>query len=797
MRARRAYLHDVDERERRTVAHREAESTARDPLARPAGGAPGPTQGAPAPVAELLRERREALIRVWEHRVRSDRAVPEARRLSTPALRDHLPALLDELIAALQHREARRATAEAIGRQVWHSPNAHIHAEERFDQGYSLGPILRELSHLRAAVADLLRAEGVVPERDTSQIIDTAIDEAMAVAATELERVAQAELLASETRYRALVDSVSDYAILRLDPSGKVLSWTPAAARMTGYTEAEIVGRSLDLLFPREARSSGALAEELAIARLEGRFTGRLRRLRKDGAEFWADVTLTVILDELGRVEGFSKVLRDVTAQVDAERALREGEERLAAILGTAMDAIITVDEGQRVVVFNAAAETVFRCPATEAIGSPIERFIPARFRAAHGAQMRQFADTGVTARAMGRLGRVAAVRADGEEFPIEATISFVRVGASSLYTIVLRDVSAQARAEDARRSAEARLQAILDNTSAVIYVKDEAGRLVLVNRRFEEVFGLRADEILGRTDAELFPVDLAQVFAAHDRPVREGAARIEVVERAPHPDGTHTYISVKFPMPFDGGVGVGGISTDITSLVRAQEALAGEVELRELFMGVLAHDLRTPLSAIGLGAEALQRHGDPHVASVARRMVHSTRRMATMVTELLDVTAIRSGEGLRLARTPVSLEALATGTLSEIGQAHPQLRTTLSVSGDVTGVWDAGKLAQAVGNLVQNGVVHGRDGAPLELVLDGRAHEVVLEVKNANRDGPIPPDVRDRLFDPFRRAQGAPRGGLGLGLYIVDQIVRAHGGRMELRSDAGGTVFRMVLPRA
>jgi len=138
-----------------------------------------------------------------------------------------------------------------------------------------------------------------------------------------------------------------------------------------------------------------------------------------------------------------------------AEQALRASEERLrtsqewlAAILGSAMDAIITLDADQRILVFNAAAEKVFGCAATEAIGHPLDRFIPSRFREVHGGHIQHFGSAGTTSRSMHSPGTFYGLRANGEEFPVDATISQVAIGGEKLYTVILRDITQRKQAE-------------------------------------------------------------------------------------------------------------------------------------------------------------------------------------------------------------------------------------------------------------------------------------------------------------------------------------------------------------
>lgn len=157
------------------------------------------------------------------------------------------------------------------------------------------------------------------------------------------------------------------------------------------------------------------------------------------------------VRDETGRIIGRVRVLSDVTDTESADRALGDSETRLAGIVASAMDAIITVDEDQRIVVFNAAAERTFGIPAQEAIGQQVERFLPERFRATHREHVLEFGRTNVTKRSIGRLNVLMGVRASGEEFPMEASISHVEIRGRKLYTVILRDITE-------KRSAEAQL---------------------------------------------------------------------------------------------------------------------------------------------------------------------------------------------------------------------------------------------------------------------------------------------------------------------------------------------------
>src|SRR6516225_11681193 len=143
----------------------------------------------------------------------------------------------------------------------------------------------------------------------------------------------------------------------------------------------------------------------------------------------------------------------------ELDQRVCDSRDLLAGIIGSAMDAIIAVDDAQRIVLFNSAAERIFACPANEAIGSSVERFIPERFRDGHSTRVRRFGESGVTNRTLNGLGTLWGLRANGEEFPIEASISKVESGGKKFFTVVIRDITERHRAEEAIRESEERLR--------------------------------------------------------------------------------------------------------------------------------------------------------------------------------------------------------------------------------------------------------------------------------------------------------------------------------------------------
>jgi signal transduction histidine kinase len=224
--------------------------------------------------------------------------------------------------------------------------------------------------------------------------------------------------------------------------------------------------------------------------------------------------------------------------------------------------------------------------------------------------------------------------------------------------------------------------------------------------------------------------------------------------------------------------------------------------ELRERLLGIVGHDLRNPLNAIVMTARMLQRVGDLSAdqAKLSSRILSSGHRMDRIISDLLDVTKVRLGGGITMSRQPADAHALCTQMVEELRAANPGREIQLVTEGDGAGSWDAGRLEQVVSNLVTNALQYGPPGTAVTLVSSGVGGDWVLSVHNAG--DPIAPDLMTHIFDPFRRGtdsagSGTDRRNLGLGLFIVREVVLAHGGTIEVTSSAWeGTRFRVRLAR-
>jgi signal transduction histidine kinase len=242
-------------------------------------------------------------------------------------------------------------------------------------------------------------------------------------------------------------------------------------------------------------------------------------------------------------------------------------------------------------------------------------------------------------------------------------------------------------------------------------------------------------------------------------------------------------------------------ITRDISGRKRIEEELRKRAEFEQQLIGIVSHDLRTPLSAITLGTTLLLRSDslqDRHRTTLMR-ILSSAERAQRLIGNLLDFTQARVGGGFVLQYRPVDLHEFISWVVEEVRLVHPEQEIEFESSGDGQGEWDSDRLAQIITNLLNNAVLHGQEDEPVQVRVSGEPDTVSISVHNW---GPaIPPEALPHLFEPMRRGTRAARPSgnksVGLGLYIVQQIVVAHGGTIEVHSSAQqGTTFVVCLPR-
>jgi PAS domain S-box-containing protein len=564
----------------------------------------------------------------------------------------------------------------------------------------------------------------------------------------------------------------------------------------------------------------------------------------------WVRETADLELDEHGNLARCIGVTHDITERKRAEQERRVAEATAQGILSIAADAIITIDEEQRITLFNEGAETIFGYTAAEAIGAPLDLLLPERLRAVHRHHVGAFAADPTTTRRMGTpTMEVIGRRKTGEEFPADATISRLEIAGTRILTVALRDITEQKRFETeqtllvelgsalvstleletilasighvvTRRFADACIvylvgergevrrldvtirdpakqwlrEALLErpierSQQAEIWVELHANRSVLVDRVTPEMVATWArgeDELRMLRALDVRSYIMTPCFA-HGRLV--GA--IGLISSTP--GFLYTAADVRFAEQVAQRA---ALTVDNAQLyAQARRAL----QSRDDVLGIVAHDLRNPLGAVLMQAELLQLDEAAHRSHKAAASIErSAMRMRRLIEDLLDVSRLEQGQ-LSIRRARVS----ANQTISEAVSAHQARADAASLQLDVAAerelpaVWaDRDRLLQILENLIGNAIKFTDAGGIITVGAALRGGEVVFWVADTGTG--IAAEALPHVFDPFWQAQKGRRSGAGLGLPIAKGLVEAHGGRIWVDSTRGrGTTFHFTIPTA
>lgn len=634
---------------------------------------------------------------------------------------------------------------------------------------------------------------------------------------------AEEKLRISEERFRLMVESVKDYAIFMLDAEGRVATWNEGAERIKGYTAEEIIGQHFSQFYPEDAIERGWPEEVLKRTVKEGRFEDEGWRIRKDGSRFWANVVLTALRDNAGMLRGFAKVTRDLTQRreaeenarlllqeeaarkaaeemsEEAERAKREESrqrQQLLVTLNSIGDAVIVTDNEGAVSFINPVAVSLTGWEPEEATGRPLEEV----FQIVHE-ETRQEVENPVVrvlreGVVVGLANHTVLIAKDGQEIPIDVSGAPIRGEDGKIAGVVLvfRDVT------EARQAIEARLHlaAIVESSDDAIIGKNLDGIVVSWNRGAERLYGYQAEEIVGKPLALLVPPDSPDELPGILERIKRGEQIEHFETQRVRKDGTRFDVSLTISPIWNADgkiIGASKIARDIS-------ARKAEERHKHEFLALLAHELRNPLAPLRHGFEVMKLGADDRSVIEETRgiMEEQLEHMVRLVDDLLDVSRISRGK-LELRQESLDLAAVVKSAVETcdplIREQDDQLTVTLPeepvyVTGDKT------RLTQVLCNLLNNAVKYSDRESSIWLSLGREKNEAVLRVKD-NGMG-ISPAMLSKVFDMFvqgDRSLEKSKGGLGVGLSIVKQIVEMHEGRIEARSEGlgKGSEFVVWLP--
>jgi PAS domain S-box-containing protein len=591
-------------------------------------------------------------------------------------------------------------------------------------------------------------------------------------------------------RFQALVEATAN-VVWTTDVGGATRKGANAQPRFMGVPVQEIIGTGgTTAVHPDDhERAETAWREAVVSGTL---FEQELRVRRADSDYHWAVVRATPVRDVDGTVIEWVGITEDVQGQHEVRARLEESEASYRRIVETANEGILTLDRDGCFTFANRRMAEMLDTTVEDLGGRSIFEFqYPEDVEAGREALRQRLAGRSTPAtevRLRSLLGREvwtrrAATPLIGPSGRVEGSLAFVT------------DITETKRAERYRARYELLARHANDT---VLFIRRSDGRLLEVNEAALKSYGYSHAELLALTVFDLrapesrhqlasqLPQVTSDGFFCQTTHIRKDGTRfpVEVSARATELEGEPVILSV---------------IRDITRRRRAEEEREQNERFRDLFVGMLGHDLRNPLSAVLTGTSlALRRSELSEADAWTLRRVHTAgQRMARMIEQLLDFTRTRHGGGIPVLREPVDLREILVHVVDELGSANPEAVIELEHSGATDGAWDGDRLAQVFSNLIHNALQYGH-GEPVRVSVRGADGEVVVRVHNGG--DPIDPALLPAIFDPFRRAERRgmdKKSGLGLGLYISQQIVAAHGGMICVESMAGeGTTFEVTIPR-
>jgi PAS domain S-box-containing protein len=473
-------------------------------------------------------------------------------------------------------------------------------------------------------------------------------------------------------------------------------------------------------------------------------------------------------------------------------------------IVDAAMDGIICIDEQQDIVLFNAAAEAIFDYAANDVLGHPITKLMPERFRDKHRALVQQFGNESPRPRRMDAKRTVRALRSNGDEFPIEASISHFQSGGGKIYTAIVRDVTETTQ----NRSLIQQQRQMLDQVADPIYAVDLDAKISYWNRAAEKLFGWSEEEVLGLDAVELLHCDKPEALAEIQRVIdveESWAGELLKVTR----DG-RAFPAVHYQMATmaESGEVIGYlcITRDVTIRHRQdlEQRRSQRLESIGTLAGGIAHDLNNLLTPILMGAKLLNSGKTVNQQEILKTMVSSAERGTLLVRQLLTFAG-----GLRGEHKPLKIDELVSETRSILEHTLPKSVQieTYSTPGLPEVQGDPTEISQVLMNLC----INARDAMPAGGVLTIEVASVRLnETKKLHPDAcpgdyvllkvtdngmGMTTEVQDRIFSPFYTTKEIGKG-TGIGLATVQGIVKSHKGFVTVYSEPGrGSTFCVYLP--
>jgi len=488
---------------------------------------------------------------------------------------------------------------------------------------------------------------------------------------------------------------------------------------------------------------------------------------------------------------------------VEDEGAWRPQQAQVNGIVDSAMDAIVMVDAAHRVVRFNPAAEQIFGRRAADVLGGPLDVLLPERIRSVHCKHVSAFAASAMTNRRLGGLLAITGLRANGEEFPVEASISQLEANGEKYFTMILRDFTENRRVQEALGASEARLKLAMEVAKIGTWERELATGAGVWSAQTGVILGLDADRYTFEDFVRrIHPADMRRVREALAAPLAGEPFDLEY--RIVRPSGEIRWVNERGQVICDARGNpewVLGAALDVTERRATEDALrASKAEAerannaKSRFLAAASHDLRQPLSALSIYVNVLRGHVAPGGQPLLANLNDCIASLSELLTDLLDLSKLEAGVVTPNPSDFPIAEALAGLISVHSPEAELKGLRLPWVASRLTAHTDLVLFRRILGNLIENAIRYTERGGVL-VGCRRRCGKTWVEVWDTGIG--IPEDQTGEIFEEFRQlGDGARTRGSGLGLAIVAKTATLLGLEVSVRSRPGsGSVFAVELP--